>query len=198
MGREATCHCEWGEQAAVAKVVLEAQQLVVRGAIRRRASLSSLAGVEVEGERLLFSVDEERVALHLGSEASQRWARAIATPPPSLAAKLGISSETRLLVIGMVQDVALKRVVDEAGVASGRQVDHILACATDPAELELVLRRSRDYADKPPIWIVYPKGPKSGLSESMIRDTFRACGFIDVKVASISDKLTGLRFVKRS
>jgi hypothetical protein len=47
-----------------------------------------------------------------------------------------------------------------------------------------------------PLWIIYPKGEKT--SESSVRNSLRSRGFIDTKVASVSAKLTALRFLKRS
>jgi hypothetical protein len=48
-----------------------------------------------------------------------------------------------------------------------------------------------------PLWIVYPKGANSEVKESGVRDLLRSHGFVDTKVASVSARLTALRFVKR-
>jgi hypothetical protein len=48
-----------------------------------------------------------------------------------------------------------------------------------------------------PLWIVYPKGPTSEVKESLLRVLLRTHGLIDTKVASVSAKLTAIRFVKR-
>jgi hypothetical protein len=48
-----------------------------------------------------------------------------------------------------------------------------------------------------PIWIVYRKGPGHAISESDVRETGLAAGIVDVKVASVSPTLTGLKFVRR-
>jgi hypothetical protein len=45
MGREATCHCKWGDEEGDCKVLLETGELILRLGIRRRVPLSSLAGV---------------------------------------------------------------------------------------------------------------------------------------------------------
>jgi hypothetical protein len=55
--------------------------------------------------------------------------------------------------------------------------------------------RGRTYTS--PLWVVYPKGAKSEVKESGVRDLLRSRGFIDTKVASVSARLTALRFVKR-
>jgi len=48
-----------------------------------------------------------------------------------------------------------------------------------------------------PIWVVYRKGPGHEINESDVRGTGLAAGVVDVKVASVSPALTGLKFVKR-
>src|SRR5271170_2774305 len=114
MGREAKVECQWGDEAGQCKVLLESQELIVRGAIRRRVALASLSHIFAEENRLRFRVGPDEVFLDLGSKAAQSWAKAITTPLPSLAAKLGISKTSRLLLIGGVEDEALKAATAEA------------------------------------------------------------------------------------
>jgi hypothetical protein len=198
MGREANCDCQWANQTAPCKVLLETHELIVRGEIRRRVLISSLTDVVVQGDQLRFRVEQEEVFLGLGSDLAQRWAKAIATPPPSLAAKLGISQTSRLLLIGELDAQELKIAIAEAGVTDGKDVNLILACVKTNADLNYVLDRYSAYVNNPPVWIIYPKGPNKTLGEPEIRDTLRREGFIDTKVASVSATLTALRFIKRS
>jgi len=48
------------------------------------------------------------------------------------------------------------------------------------------------------IWIVYPKGRSSSLPENDVRTFMRTRAFVDTKVASVSERLTALRFTRRS
>jgi hypothetical protein len=48
-----------------------------------------------------------------------------------------------------------------------------------------------------PIWIIYRKGPGHPISEANVRSTGLAAGIVDVKIATVSSVLTGLKFVKR-
>src|SRR5271163_3995855 len=108
MGREATVECQWGDEAGQCKVLLESRELIVRGAIRRRVAIASLSHVFADEDRLCFRVGTDEVFLDIGSKAAQSWAKAITTPPPSLAAKLGISETSHLLLIGDFEDETLK------------------------------------------------------------------------------------------
>jgi hypothetical protein len=198
MGREATCHCKWGDEEGDCKVLLESGELILRLGIRRRVPLSSLAGVSTRGGKLVFRVGRDPVELRLGPEVAQRWAKAIATPLPSLAGKLGISRTTRLLVFGNIESQELKTAVAEAGTVDGSEANLVLICASSPSELDHALAQCfKSKTCSGPLWIVYPKGPGSELKESAVRQLLRSRGFIDTKVASVSAKLTATRFNKR-
>jgi hypothetical protein len=194
MGREATCHCKWGAEEGDCKVLLEGRELILRSGIRRRVSLSAISSVAARGSDLVFTVGQDQVALRLGVDAAPRWAKAMQTPPPSLAGKLGISRTTRLSVVGNIESDELKEAVAEAAPASEKEVDLVLFCVNSQSELQQCFR-GRTYTS--PLWIVYPKGAKSEVKESGVRDLLRSHGFIDTKVASVSARLTALRFVQR-
>jgi hypothetical protein len=194
MGREATCHCKWGAEEGECKVLLEGRELILRSGIRRRISLSAMSSVAARGSNLVFTVGQDQVELHLGVEAAQRWAKAIQTPPPSLAGKLGISRTTRLSVVGNIQCDELKEALAEAAPASEKEVDLVLLSVNSQSELLQYLAAETCTA---PLWIVYPKGSNSEVKEPGLRDLLRSRGFVDTKVASVSARLTALRFVKR-
>jgi hypothetical protein len=194
MGREATCRCKWGAEEADCKVLLEGRELILRSGMRRRVSVSSMAGVAARGNKLVFHVGNDHVELGLGSEAAQRWAKAIVSPPPSLASKLGISATTRLSVIGEVESEELKAAIAEAMVAQGREVDLTLICLSTQSEVDQYLARGTLSG---PLWIVYPKGASSEVKESDLRGLLRSRGLIDTKIAAVSAKHTAIRFAKR-
>jgi hypothetical protein len=194
MGREATCRCKWGAEEGDCKVLLEGHELILRSGIRRRISLSAISSVAARGSNLVFTVGQDQVELRLGVDAAQRWAKAIQTPPPSLAAKLGISRATRLSVVGNIESDELKEALAEAAPASEKEVDLVLLCVNSQSELQQCFAAGT-YTS--PLWIVYPKGANSEVKESGVRDLLRSRGFIDTKVASVSSRLTALRFVQR-
>ncbi len=199
MGREATVHCEWGEKAATCKVLLESQELIVRGDLRHRVPLSSLADVRVDRDQLRFRAGQEVVSLKLGTQLAERWAKAIATPPPSLAKKLGISPASRLRIIGAVEGAELEAAIAEAETTDAKDADLIVAQTESRADLVgTLMQLPKDPSSIPPIWIVYPKGAGKELNETFVREYLRARGFIDTKVASVSARLTALRFISNS
>jgi hypothetical protein len=197
MGREATCHCQWGAESGQCKVVLETSELIIRGPIRRRVPIASLTKVSTQGNDLRFHVAEDAVTLCLGASLAQSWAKKIATSPPTLRMKLGITSQSNLLVISDCADEELKTAVEIAATAESKNPDLILAHVRTVGDLNHALDLYAKIASHPPIWIVYPKGPKKPIGETEIRNTLRRESFIDTKVASVSASLTALRFIKR-
>jgi hypothetical protein len=193
MGREATCHCQWGSEAGQCKVLLEGPELILRAGIRRRVPLTSLADVSVTGEKLVFRAQGDQVELHLGAEAAGRWAEAIAKPKSTLASKLGILSTIKVLVLGEVQSEELAEAISLGTVADKKEPDLVVICINQHSDLALF----RKNATRAPLWIVYPKGSGSGLKEAELREFFRGHGLVDTKVVSVSAKLTALRFNPR-
>jgi hypothetical protein len=118
----------------------------------------------------------------------------LATPPPTLAAKLGIGAATRLALIGEFDDGELAEAIAEAASTESRQPDLMLALVKNTADLNYALDVYEGFAAHPPIWIVYPKGAGKAIGETDIRDTLRRAGLTDTKIASVSAALTALRF----
>jgi hypothetical protein len=194
MGREATCHCKWGSEEADCKVLLETGELILSLGMRRRVPWSEISAVSARDSKLQFKVGPDRVELNLGPEVAQRWAKAIATPLATLAHKLGISRTTKISVIGNVKSEELKEAIAEGLLATEKDADLILICVNSQLELDRYVA-GKTYSK--PLWIIYPKGATNEVKKSAVRTFLRSQGFIDTKVASVSAKLTALRFVSR-
>jgi hypothetical protein len=203
MGSEATCHCQWASEAASCKVLLETNEVIVRGSIRRSVPIASLTAISVRGDQLRFRAGEDEVALSLGAPLAEKWAKKLTSPPPTLAAKLGISGSIRVAIFGELSAQELDEAVATSASAKNARVDPavsdlILAEVRTIDDLRQVLGRYAGYPGEPPIWIIYPKGKGKPLAEAEVRDTLRHEGFIDTKVASVSQTLTALRFIRRA
>ena len=88
MGREANCVCRVGGASAAAKALLETEEIILRGALKRRYAFAALSGLRVEDDVLCFEAAGETVALHLGTKEATAWARHIAEQ--SIGARSGI------------------------------------------------------------------------------------------------------------
>ena len=198
MGREATCACDWGGAKTEVKALLEPPELILRGSLRNRIPIAAMKQIRADGKHLRFTFNGDPVALDLGSDMAVRWAKALTTPPPSLAKKLGITAESIVRMIGTVDDKALEQALSEAMDVTARSGSLILARVDTPSELTAALKKSADDLNRGvPIWFIYPKGPGQALNEHIVRSAALATGIVDTKVAAVSSALTALRFAKR-
>jgi len=198
LGREALCTCTWNGKKHQVKALLEPPELILRGEIRRRIPFTSIENTRTEGSRLIFTFAGDSVGLHVGDSVAAKWAEAILKRPPTLAQKLGISSESTVRMIGSTGDLELIAALAEAKAVSQTRGDLILACIETPADLAAALRNAAgQLATGVPIWLIYRKGPGHALNENLVRTTALATGIVDTKIAAVSAELSALRFVKR-
>lgn len=198
MGRESECECELNGTSRRVKALIEPPDLILRGEIRRRLPFVELKQIRADGEKLCFTSGSETYALRLGNEIVQKWIKALTTPPPTLAKKLGISADSVVRMIGAVDDDALQAALSSAKEVAGKNPDLILARVNTPEELAHALSATaKQLAARVPIWFIYPKGRGHALNENDVRSTALAAGIVDTKVSAVSPVLTGLRFVLR-
>lgn len=192
MGLEAPCDIETGGQTHHARALLESHDLIVRGDLRLRLNLAEITKVDVRDGALHFVHGETGYVLRLPPGRAETWARKMTTPPPSLAAKLGISPDRPAFVIGAVTDPVL------AAALAG----NIVADPTGAAQL-IIVSETVDALPEPdilpplPVWIVYPKGAASALPEAAVRSHMRTAGWTDTKTSAVSGRLSALRFHRR-
>jgi hypothetical protein len=198
MGRETHCRCDWGGAVEEVKALLESPELILRGGLRRRLPFARLEQVRADGDHLRFRFEGDEVALALGKARTAVWMKAFLTPPPSLARKLGIAPDSCVRTFGEMDAPELQEALGAARRIQEEEPDLIVARVETREELARALRgNAEELAAGVPIWLVYPKGKGQSLTESEVRTTALAAGIVDTKVAAISAKLTGLRFVKR-
>ncbi len=108
MGLEAQCQCTVGGQTHAVRAHLESVALVLRGAtLRRNIAIPAITDARVEKGVLFVNADGEALGLALGTLAL-KWLTKITTPPPTLAAKLQISTAAPAYIWGTVDDCVLQ------------------------------------------------------------------------------------------
>lgn len=199
MGREASCTARVGTESAETTALLESTTVVLRGALRRRWDIAALQNLGVAGEELRFDADGEAVALTLGEKEAQRWLKKLQTPPPTLAAKLGVSPANPALLIGPTVgtlDPALAEALAGGLTGNPRQARMLVAVLSKPAELERMADFHAGMLCKT-VWVVHAKGRDASPSDGEIRDEMRGRGYVDNKSCAVSDRLTATRYVRR-
>ena len=122
-----------------------------------------------------------------------------------LSKKLGIKPGARVALVRAPEgfEHSLNPMPDGARLRHQARGQHdvVLFFATRLAELE---RRfdplSRAIYANGGLWIAWPKlasGVPTDLRENVVRDTLLATGLVDIKVCSINDTFSGLKFVRR-
>lgn len=194
MGREATCTCSWGGKDAEVKALLESQELILRGAIKKKIPLAEFKDVRAQDEDLIFKVGRERVALSLGSKDAASWAKKILTPPPSLKDKLGLKDGAKAFVIGAVKDKALADALKGATTKTIAKAAIAVAVVENDADLAHAIR---GYPKGPPIWVVHRKGKAALFGEAPIRIMMRTNDFMDTKVSAVSADFSATRYSRK-
>lgn len=198
MGREALCPARVGAETAEATALLESTTVVLRGALKRKWDIAALQNLRVEGDELRFEHGDEAVALTLGEKEAGRWLKKLQTPPPTLAAKLGVSAENPALLIGPTVgalDPALAEALAGGITTNMREARMLVAVLSSASELP---RMAEFHADMlcNTVWVVHPKGPGADPSDAMVRIAMRGWGYVDNKTSAVSDKLTATRYVR--
>jgi hypothetical protein len=120
-----------------------------------------------------------------------------------LAKKLGITSDTRLAVLGAPEGFTIEGLPE--GVAVRRsargQSDVIVSFHTARAELARRLPAlMRALHVDGGLWVAWPKrasGRPTDITEDVVREVALPTGLVDVKVAAIDDTWSGLRLCLR-
>ncbi|HSE52364.1 MAG TPA: hypothetical protein VLB00_09240 [Gemmatimonadales bacterium] len=196
MGIETTCRVETEAGAGDARVLLETEELIVRGALKARIPLKSVDAAVVDGRKLIVSHGKSRTVLHLGPEAA-RWADRILNPRSRLE-KLGVKPDMVVSCQG-VTDPALQDELTAAGatVSWGRirkDSDLILLGVERDPEVSRIAPAAGSLRPSGAIWVIHPKG-KEGVKDTAIFSAGRAAGLVATKVAKFSETHTAEKLV---
>jgi len=194
MGLEAESELTTGGDTVHVKALLESHALILRGAVRKTLPIGEIESPRAVDGRLLFEHKGAPYALALPDGQAAKWLKKLTTEPPSLAAKLGIDAAHKALVWGAADDAALNMALAGATTADPAEAVVMLAIATGPDALAESLNDLWRAAPDLPVWIVHPKGAKTTLPESAVRNHLRSLGMIDTKTCAVSDWLTATRY----
>lgn len=194
MGREAAARATVGRESADVKALLEGQELILRGALRRRWPLQALAKTAVDGGALVFEAGGEAVRLELGAAEAAAWAKKITTPPPTLAAKLGVGAAAPAFVCGPLDDAELAAALQGATTADPKAATQLVAVVLDRPALATALKQFARLPAARHAWLVYAKGKAADPGDAAIREAWRAAGCNDTKTCAVSATLTATRY----
>ncbi|WP_137111447.1 hypothetical protein [Rhodobacter sp. SY28-1] len=195
MGREAEGHAVWRGQSGAVKAYLERDGIILRGEVRGKLPRAGLMGWRVDGEDLCLRSDGEPLVLTLGAKEAAAWVKALEKPLPSLAAKLGVSSAARAWVIGGPRPEEIAVAVAGAEVPGPEGAAVIVAVLSGPGDLEAALAAGRQHGLR--VWCVHGKGKGAAVPDALVREAFRAAGWMDIKASAVSEDFTATLYRPR-
>ena len=193
MGRESEAWLSYGGASGAGKILLESSEIILRGAVRARIPRSAIASFAQDGDDLVIQTPQGALRAALAPKEAARWVAAIAKPIPTLAAKLGVSPETPIRVLGDITDADL-----QAALSGGTSPvsTALLAELNDAAQLDAALHALAD-PSLTAFWGVTVKGKAAALPEATLRSRLREAGFIDTKSCAVSQTRSATRFQRR-
>jgi hypothetical protein len=197
MGRETTALVRWQGLEAEAKVLLESSELILRGGVKARFPRDSITNSEAGPSGLTLTIAGAVLHIAMSEVEAVRWAKAISTPPPSLAAKLGVAPDRPVFVQGAAEDPVLAEALEGATAASPDLAYQLLAVIENRAALDQTLNLARSNPALA-LWCVYPKGKAADPGDTAIRHAFRAAGWMDNKSTAVSTRLTATRYTRKA
>jgi hypothetical protein len=193
MGREAVAVCRWQGDVAEAKILLESQEIILRGDVRARIARGSITGARVDGDDLVVTAAAGELVVELGSIQAAKWAAAILKAPPTLASKLGIDAARRAFVIGVVADATLADALDGATTDVPGEAAVLVAVVLSDAELAAAFAVAETLPTLA-VWCVYGKGKAAITGDGAVRAFMRSQGYVDSKSCAVSGALTATRY----
>jgi hypothetical protein len=196
MGLEADCEVRHGRRASKGHAQLETSELLFRGDFVLKIPLKDIRSSIARQGALHVTWPGGEAVLALGS-AAEKWAFKIRYPR-GLMDKLGVKPDSRVSVIRLADPSVLGELrartphVTEGRAAKGSDV--VLALMEAKGDLAGLAKLRSAIRPNGAIWVAWPKGRKE-LREDDVRAAALATGLVDVKVASVSDTLSGLKLV---
>jgi hypothetical protein len=201
MGYETVCRVRVDDRAgsvreAQGKVLLETDELIVRGDARVRVPRTSIERVTRRDGTVSITSPGAIVTLTLSPDAAAKWHEKLEQPPKQRIDKLDVRPGAKVWLLG-VKDGSL-----EAELAS--RTDHVSRGRTARAcdvvfvgveSVDQLHRIDRALDDDGAIWVVHPKG-RDGVADTTIFGRAKALGLVYTKVARISDTHTAEKLVR--
>ena len=190
MGNEATCRIEIDAKAADAKVLLETEELIVRGRPALRIPFKDAKNVSAANGVLALQWNDRPVRIHVGRDA-EKWAEKIRNPK-SVLDKLGVKRGQTISIAGSLDPSFLGEL--DATTRVRKNSDVIFLAAGHRDDLARLAKLRESLAPSGAIWVIRPKGVRD-ITEAEVMAAGKAAGLVDVKVVKFSDTHTAEKFV---
>ena len=195
MGNQATATVRFDGIVREATVLLETEEVIVRGALKLRIAFRDISEVKASGDSLVLKWSGHELSVPLGRDAA-RWAEKIRNPKSRIE-KLGVKREQRVSVVGHVDNEFVEE-LEKAGADLSRRlrkgVDIVFAGVDSRGELSGFEKWRDSLQPAGAVWVIRPKSDPR-VTEAEVMRAGKAAGLVDVKVVRFSATHTAEKFV---
>ncbi len=183
--------------AADAAVLIETDDLVVRGVARVKVPRLSITSLRVRAGVLTIAAPAATIALTLG-DAADAWKRRLAEAPKRLIDKLDIKPGARVWLNAVEDDSLIAQLAERtSNIVRGPRAtrcDAAFVGVEQASELERIARAANAIVESGSIWVIHRKG-KTGVPDTAIFAAATKAGLVYTKVARVSDTHTAEKLV---
>lgn len=204
MGYETKCRARVDDRAghvreADATVLLETDELVVRGEARVRIPRVSIERVTTRAGVLTVTSPTAVISLTLGPDAAAKWRAKIEEPPKRLIDKLDVKPGAKVWLLSIGDETLAAQVRERTdNVSSGKTAkscDVVFVGVERDRELDRIGRALEATVPNGAIWVIHPKGA-DGVADTTIFGKAKALGLVYTKVARVSETHTAEKLVR--
>lgn len=183
-------------QSGEAKVLLESDELILRGAVRAKIPRRDVTGATAKAGVVTVRYTGGSLALTLGDDAP-RFLSKLQEAPKSRLEKMGITAGARVVVMA-VDDRDFAGELASRGVTvsgrAGKQEAMIVVGIRAAADLDRISGLATSLAPTGAIWVVHPKGT-AGVKDTDIFAAAKRIGLTYTKVVKFSETHSAERLV---
>jgi hypothetical protein len=184
------------EQSGTCKVLIETDALILRGDVRASVSRDAITGVTVRNGTVHVFSRRGTISIVLGNSA-EKFAAKLREPPKTRLEKIGIGTESRVVVNGL-SDASFRdetAAVGATAVTRAGKDESLIVIGVDTAtELTKIAAAAKSLAPSGALWVVHPKGA-TGVKDTDIFAAGKNAGLTYVKVARFSETHTAEKLV---
>lgn len=204
MGYEAKCRARVDDGAgnvreADATVLLETDEVIVRGDARVRVPRSSIQKISTRAGVLTIAAPPTVVTLTLGDDAATKWKKKLEEPPKRLIDKLDVKPGAKVWLLGVNEQRLESQLAERTDRltrgTSATECDVVFVGVEKEKDLDRIARALNGLADAGAIWVIHRKGP-TGIADTNIFERAKALGLAYTKVARVSETHTAEKLVR--
>ena len=184
---------------ADATVLLETDELIVRGEARIKVPRASIEKVTTRAGVLTVSAPPATIALTLGADAAAKWKTKIEEPPKRLIDKLDVKPGAKVWLFDIDDETLISQVSERTDKvlrgSSASSCDVVFVDVNSEKELDRIGKAIDATHDSGAVWVIHRKGP-TGVADTTIFAKAKALGLVYTKVARVSERDTAEKLVR--